>query len=200
MSSNTHLTHPFLRPSDKTVPARVFEIKHKECSLPGIQRFCRRPITCGEQGASGENQSAPGVRQEPAVPHFKNQFLALLTPQDLALFAPHLRLVEMQHGQVLAEQHQHIERVYFPHNGIVSYVVEMGDGNMVETAMVGRDGVMGAIQVLDEETSPNKIMVQAAGAASVIDADDMRQAAAASASLRAMLAKHEQFFIAQVQQ
>jgi len=134
------------------------------------------------------------------LPHLKNQFLALLAPQDLALFAQHLRLVEMQHGQVLAEPHQHIERVYFPHSGIVSYVVEMGDGNMVETAMIGRDGVMGAIQVLDEKTSPNKIMVQVAGVASVIDADDMRQAVGASASLRAMLAKHEQFFIAQVQQ
>jgi CRP-like cAMP-binding protein len=141
-----------------------------------------------------------GVSKEYAVSHSKNRLLALLAPQDLELFASQLRLVDMAHGQVLAEQHQLIERVYFPHGGIVSYVVEMSDGHMIETAMIGRDGVMGAIQVLDEKVSPNKIVVQVAGAASVIDADDMRQAVAASTSLRVMLAKHEQFFIAQVQQ
>jgi CRP-like cAMP-binding protein len=132
--------------------------------------------------------------------HIKNQLLALLAPQDLELFASHLRVVEMPHGQVLAEQYQQIERVYFPHSGIISYVVEMSDGDMIETGMIGRDSVMGAIQVLDEKVSPNKVMVQAPGAASVIDADKMREAVAASVALRVVLAKHELFFIAQVQQ
>jgi CRP-like cAMP-binding protein len=43
-------------------------------------------------------------------------------------------------------------------------------------------------------------MVQAPGVASVIDADKMREAVAASVPLRIILAKHELFFIAQVQQ
>ena len=134
------------------------------------------------------------------MPHGKNRLLALLPPQDLALFASRLQVVEMTQGQVLAEQHRPIERVYFPHSGIISYVVAMSDGNMIETGMVGRDGVMGGIQVLDEKVSPNRIMVQVPGEASVIDADQMREAVAASIPLRVMLAKHEQFFIAQVQQ
>jgi CRP-like cAMP-binding protein len=132
--------------------------------------------------------------------HIKNQLLALLVPEDLELFAAHLRIVEMPHGQVLAEQYKLIERVYFPHSGIISYVIEMSDGDMIETGMIGRDSVMGAIQVLDEKVSPNKVMVQAPGVASVIDAEKMREAVAASVPLRVMLAKHEQFFIAQVQQ
>jgi CRP-like cAMP-binding protein len=106
----------------------------------------------------------------------------------------------MAHGQVLAEPHQAIKHLYFPHGGIVSYVVEMSDGSMIETGMIGRDGVMGAIQALDERVSPNKVMVQAPGRAFVIDADVMRTAIASSTSLRVMLAKHEQFFIAQIQQ
>ena len=66
-------------------------------------------------------------------------------------------------AKVLAEPHQPIERVYFPHSGIISYVVAMSDGNMIETGMVGRDGVMGGIQALDEKVSPNRIMVQVPG-------------------------------------
>jgi CRP-like cAMP-binding protein len=130
----------------------------------------------------------------------KNNLLALLQPQDLARLAPHLSVVKLDQGQVLAAPHQSIKHVYFPHSGIVSYVVSLSDGQMIETAMVGRDGVVGAIQALDEKVSPNRIMVQMPGEASVIDVDKMREAVAASVSLRVMLAKHEQFFIAQIQQ
>src|SRR3954454_23420254 len=108
--------------------------------------------------------------------HTSNKFLTLLAPADFALFADDLRVVEMPNGHVLAEAHQQIEKLYFPHSGIVSYVVEMSDGNMIETAMVGRDGVMGALQAFDEKVSPNKIMVQVPGPASVVDVDFMRKA------------------------
>ena len=132
--------------------------------------------------------------------HTANKFLTLLSPTDLALFSNDLRVVEMSHGQVLAEPHQRIKTLYFPHGGIVSYVVTMADGNMIETSMVGRDGVMGAVQALDDKVSPNKIMVQVPGQASVLNIEVMRKAIDASPSLRVMLAKHEQFFIAQIQQ
>jgi CRP-like cAMP-binding protein len=126
--------------------------------------------------------------------------LTLLPAADLALFEADLRVVEMPQGQVLAEPHQLIEKLYFPHTGIVSYVVEMSDGNMIETGMVGRDGVVGALQAIDDKVSPNKIIVQVPGKASVVDIDIMRKAVDGSSSLRVMLAKHEQFFLAQVQQ
>jgi CRP-like cAMP-binding protein len=132
--------------------------------------------------------------------HAANKFLTLLPPADLALFANELRVVQMAHGQVLAEPHQRIEKLYFPHGGIVSYVVEMSDGNIIETGMVGRDGVMGALQAFDEKVSPNKIMVQVPAQASVVDVEVMRTAINGSPSLRVMLAKHEQFFVAQIQQ
>jgi CRP-like cAMP-binding protein len=132
--------------------------------------------------------------------HTANKFLTLLSPSDLALFEADLRVVQMPHGQVLAEPHQVIKSLYFPHGGIVSYVVAMSDGNMIETGMVGRDGVMGALQALDEKVSPNRIMVQVPAQASVVDVDVVRRALDASPSLRVMFAKHEQFFVAQIQQ
>jgi CRP-like cAMP-binding protein len=130
----------------------------------------------------------------------QNRLLDLLPPEALALIEPKLRTVSMTLGHVLAEQHEPIEHLYFPHGGIISYVVEMSDGNMIETGMVGHDGVIGGIQALDEKISPNKIMVQASGKASIIDVDEMRRAIALCIPLRVMLAKQEQFFIAQIQQ
>jgi CRP-like cAMP-binding protein len=132
--------------------------------------------------------------------HNQNQLLRLLSPEALALIVPKLKTVPITLGQVLGHPQQDIQNVYFPHSGIISYVVEMTDGNMVETGMVGHDGVAGAIQALDDPLSPNKIMVQAPGTASIIDVDELRRAVAESTPLRVMLARHEQFFIAQVQQ
>jgi hypothetical protein len=54
--------------------------------------------------------------------HTANKFLTLLSPEDIGLFADSLHTVGMAHGQVLAEPHQLIEKMYFPHGGIVSYV------------------------------------------------------------------------------
>jgi CRP-like cAMP-binding protein len=66
--------------------------------------------------------------------------------------------------------------------------------------MVGRDGVMGAIQVFAGKVSQSKVIVQVPGEASVIDADKMQKAVAENVGIRTLLAVHEQFFIAQVQQ
>src|SRR3954469_864439 len=155
-----------------------------------------RPITDSDPIGHQWLRDQPGSRlcgRGVLVMHTANRFLTLLSPADRALFESDLRVVEMAHGQVLAEPHQPIETMYFPHRGIVSYVVSMSEGNMIETAMVGRDGMMGGLQALDEKISPNKIMVQVPGRASVVDVEIVRRAVDASPSLRVMLAKHEQF-------
>jgi hypothetical protein len=48
------------------------------------------------------------------MPHRQNFLLNRLEPAVLAQILPHLSLVDLQHGHVLAETHQRVERVYFP--------------------------------------------------------------------------------------
>ena len=79
-------------------------------------------------------------------------------------------------------------------------MVEVADGHMVQTGMVGRDGVIGAAQALDNKVSLNRIMVQLPGTASVIDRDSLRRAARSGNAIRELFATHEQFFIADIQQ
>ena len=129
-----------------------------------------------------------------------NKLLSLLSPEDCNLIVDHLKVVTISQGQVLAEPHEAIEHAYFPHSGIVSFVVEMSDGQLIETGMIGRDGVMGAIQALDGKVSPNKILIQATGQASIIEVDKLKAILSAHEGLRSLLAKHEQYLLAQVQQ
>ena len=132
--------------------------------------------------------------------HSPNHLLASLSATDFADIEPLLKTVPLVFGDVLSKTGTTIENIYFPHSGIVSLVVEMTDGDMIETAMTGRDGVWGAVAVLDGKLSVNKALVQLAGTASVITADALRRVAEKNTPLRSLLLRHEQFLLAQAQQ
>lgn len=134
------------------------------------------------------------------MPHSQNAVLSLLSSADKQLLLPLLRTVQMKLGDVLAETHERVELVYFPYGGIISFVVELKSGLAMETGMVGRDGLFGASQALDDKLSLNKVVVQVAGTAAVVSSDKLHELAANSRALTQVLVKYEQFFLAQVQQ
>jgi hypothetical protein len=73
-----------------------------------------------------------------------NRLLASLSPEILAALRPHLKTVELKFGDVVAETGGPVQQVYFPYSGVISLVVEMDVGMMIETAMVGNDGAANA--------------------------------------------------------
>lgn len=132
--------------------------------------------------------------------HSPNRLLAAASPAVFAAMQPHLHLVECQQGTVLAETGASVTTVYFPHSGIISLVVELSIGEMVETAMVGRDGVLNASSALDGKVSLNKAIVQLPGFASTIPANILTNIADESRDFRSLLIRHEQVLFAQSQQ
>jgi CRP-like cAMP-binding protein len=104
------------------------------------------------------------------------------------------------HEAVLAEAGDPVVRAYFPHSGVISLVVSLAGGEMVEVAMVGRDGVFGASAALDDGVSLHDAIVQLPGAASTVDIARLRTAAGQSESLRNTLIRHEQIVLVQAQQ
>jgi CRP-like cAMP-binding protein len=100
----------------------------------------------------------------------------------------------------LAEAGSAIKRVYFPHSGVISLVVELAVGQMIETAMVGRDGVLNGASALDGKVSFNKGIVQLAGVAAVMEVDKLRSVAEESKPFRSILIRHDQVLFAQSQQ
>jgi len=126
--------------------------------------------------------------------------LAALPAREFAVVNAHLKPLDLAFGRVVAKAGSKVERIYFPHSGVVSLVVELNIGEMIETAMVGRDGVVNAAAALDGKVSFNKGIVQVAGAASVIDVEKIRGLADQLKSFRALLIRHEQVLFAQSQQ
>jgi len=133
------------------------------------------------------------------IPHSSNQVLASLAAGDLDTLMPYLRFDDLPQGRVLSEAGGTIDRIYFPHAGLVSIVVVLATGEMIEAAMVGREGVVGGLAALDG-ISIGTAIVQIAGSASVVDVKHVRQLVEQSPGFRTTLIKHEQVLLAQSQQ
>src|SRR5438105_4964979 len=143
----------------------------------GIPPFTRRP----ERGRS-------------------NRFLGTLPPHDFALLTPHLRTVTLERGTILHDAGDEIERVYFLHSGMVSLVAVMQSGAVVETATIGRAGVIGASAGLGARSTFCSAIVQLAGTASWLSASQFHAAANQSQAIRDLIVRYDDLLVAQVQQ
>jgi CRP-like cAMP-binding protein len=130
----------------------------------------------------------------------QNHLLASLPSADFELLRPHLKHIELAHEKVLFEAGDTVTHIYFPHSGVISLVVELADGQMIEAAMIGRDSLVGGSSALDGKIALNKGIVQIAGTASVLDVERLRKVAEASVSFRTTLIRHEQVLLVQAQQ
>ena len=79
---------------------------------------------------------------------------------DLAWLQSHCKEVSMVVGAVLYAPGTPIEHVYFPRSGMVSLLVVMRTGEQIETAIVGREGVVGASIGTDGAVSAAQATVQ----------------------------------------
>src|ERR1043165_6204737 len=82
----------------------------------------------------------------------RNELLGQLlrAPQVKEYLLPHLKIVPFERNQVLYEQGDRIEYVYFPLDSVVSNLAIMEDGTTIETLMVGREGLVGISSILGE--------------------------------------------------
>jgi hypothetical protein len=94
------------------------------------------------------------------MPQHPNRILNALPQNIFAAVQSHLKPVELTFGDIVAETGQPIERVHFPHSGVISLVVEMEVGDMIETAMVGRDGAVNATAALDGLVALHRGIIQ----------------------------------------
>jgi CRP-like cAMP-binding protein len=95
----------------------------------------------------------------------QNRLLAALPRRDFERLKPQLQWVELEHGQVLADHNERIRHVWFPVSSVVSQLSTVEDGSSVETASIGREGVVGLPALLGAAKSPNRAVVQLPGAA-----------------------------------
>jgi CRP-like cAMP-binding protein len=132
--------------------------------------------------------------------HSVNLILASLGTAELNALAPYLKSFDLPQQKVLFDAGDEIDAIYFPRSGIVSLVVSLASGEMVETAMIGTDGAVGAAAAISSKTALTRAVVQLAGSASVLAVDRFCALADRNVAFHDTLMHHEQFLLAQAQQ
>ena len=130
----------------------------------------------------------------------KNLFLSKLSQDDFTRLEPYLKITTFEQHSVLFEAEGEIQHVYFPSGAVVSLVVPLQSGELIEAAMVGSDGVVGASAALNGRTSLSRAIIQLPGNIVVCSIDGLKSAALQSPSLLSLLVRHEQTLYAQAQQ
>jgi CRP-like cAMP-binding protein len=126
-----------------------------------------------------------------------NKLLAALPRTDFQSLAPHLTTLQLAQGTVLCEAGDEVGEVYFPLSGMVSLVVLMRDGKAIETATVGREGVVGAMSGLGLHISEVRAIVQLPTFASRISSPQLRKAATLSKSVSDLCIRYNEVLLAQ---
>jgi CRP-like cAMP-binding protein len=83
---------------------------------------------------------------------------------------PELKVVSLTVNQVLYEQGDQIDVVYFPVDCVASGLAIMEDGTTIETSMVGREGMIGVSTILGSGRSRQWVWVTVGGTAIQLEA------------------------------
>jgi CRP-like cAMP-binding protein len=126
-----------------------------------------------------------------------NKQLAALPRAQFELLAPYLTTGSLAQGTVLAEAGDEFDQVYFPHDGMLSLLAVLRDGKAIETATVGREGVVGAMAGLGLYKSLVRVVVQLPTVVSKIPASRFRTAAANSDAVRDMCIQFNEVLLSQ---
>lgn len=129
-----------------------------------------------------------------------NLWLDALSASDRARLAPALETRAFAHGQVLFGEGQDVDAVWFPTTGVVSLMTLLDDDKLVETAVIGREGVVGVTCGPLNARAASRAVALLPGEAACCPAEAFSAAMDDSESLRLALARFTEALMAQVQQ
>lgn len=107
------------------------------------------------------------------------------------------RVVELRRGRVVYEQGEALPDVYFPTSGVVSVVIRMEEGNQVEAATIGNEGMIGMAAVLGLDFNPFTVIAQVPGEAYRIPGGAIEAAVDSGGVLAQLVPRYAAYRLAQ---
>ena len=146
--------------------------------------------------------SRPGIptERESFTRLAENRLLAVLSDDIFAQLAPDLRQLTLPQGTVCYAAGDPIDQVYFPRTGMISLLVTTGDGRVVETCSIGREGAVGLQCGFGLRLSFTRAIVQIPGRFSAISEARFEYATTQSAALRDLILRYTETQLAEAQQ
>ncbi len=129
-----------------------------------------------------------------------NLWIAALDPADRRRIEPHLHERPLAQGQLLYDAGDAVEEVWFPMSGVVSLMTIVDGDRMIETAAIGREGLVGVTCGPMNARAASRAIAQVEGVSACCPSDVFAAALHDSEAMRTALAKFTESLFAQVQQ
>jgi CRP-like cAMP-binding protein len=130
----------------------------------------------------------------------ENHFLTSLSRPDRSALNPHLSLVDVERGEILAEPGVSVKHAWLPQGSVISVVTLMRDGRAVESRTIGVESGFGLLHAIGSRLSYERVTVQIPGPAWRISLDALGQASRQSMSLVKSMVVHGQATLVQAAQ
>jgi CRP-like cAMP-binding protein len=129
-----------------------------------------------------------------------NLWIAALDAADRKRIEPHLHERPFSQGQMLYDAGEAVEEVWFPMSGVVSLMTLVDEDRMIETAAIGREGLVGVTCGPLNARAASRAIAQVDGVSACCPAEVFANALSDSEGMRTALSKFTESLFAQVQQ
>lgn len=130
----------------------------------------------------------------------QNHLLALLSKQEYLRIKDKLELDSLRLGQVIYEAGSELSHMYFPTTAVISMLYIMENGGTAEIGIAGNNGMVGYALIMGGGTTSSRAVVQIAGEAFRMSAEDVREAFARGGDFQNVLLRYTQSLITQISQ
>jgi CRP-like cAMP-binding protein len=130
-----------------------------------------------------------------------NLLLDALPEVEGARLLERSRTTTLSAGDVLVQRDERISTLWFPVTAVVSLLTMLADGSGVETATVGREGVVGAVVFLGDDRMRNgRAVIQLSGTLIGVPVEDFQAVLAENGKLHAAMLVYTRALLFQLSQ
>lgn len=129
-----------------------------------------------------------------------NLWITSLDAADRKRLEPHLEERAFNQGHMLYDAGEAVDAVWFPLTDVVSLMTVLPEDRMIETAAIGREGLVGVTCGPMNGRASSRAIAQLEGTAACCPADVFSDALSHSEPMRMALARFTEGLFAQVQQ
>lgn len=140
------------------------------------------------------------------IPHdytdtqIRNHLLAALPRPEFERMIPKMQEIDLVFDTGIYKLNDTISDVYFPNSGIISLLAAVDESSTTEVGIVGREGMVGLPVFLGVNILRVRAVVQGAGSALSMTADDFRSECAQCEALRGILRRFANSMMVQISQ
>jgi CRP-like cAMP-binding protein len=129
-----------------------------------------------------------------------NRILSSLPTEEYERILPDLKTVPLKFRVSLHEPGDKMPYVYFPNTGVISMLTVLEDGDAVEIATIGNEGMTDLSVFLGLDASDSRLLIQVPGNAMRMESDRFREHVEQIPILRARLGSYAMSLFALVSQ